>query len=113
MNPRSYCVGLPVILTVHDDGRVQVEVDMSEASSEMSEQWGQDPDGEDVPPEDLMLLDSAVVDAQTREHVVAADMPASWIEGAELKCPVQYSCPVTFAAGETDLMGTHIRDGHA
>lgn len=30
--PRSYVIGLPVVLTVHDDGRVTAEVDLSEAS---------------------------------------------------------------------------------
>lgn len=30
--PRSYVVGLPVVITVHPDGRVTAEVDLSEAS---------------------------------------------------------------------------------
>ncbi len=29
--PRTYCIGLPVIITVHDDGTVQFEIDKSEA----------------------------------------------------------------------------------
>lgn len=30
--PRSYCIGLPVTITVHADGRVEHEVDLSEAT---------------------------------------------------------------------------------
>lgn len=30
--PRTYCIGLPVIITVHPDGRVTHEVDMGEAT---------------------------------------------------------------------------------
>lgn len=30
--PRTYCVGLPVVITVHTDGRVEATVDLSEAS---------------------------------------------------------------------------------
>lgn len=34
---RSYCVGLPVIITVHDDGRITYSVDLSEAAQAISE----------------------------------------------------------------------------
>lgn len=30
--PRTYVIGLPVVITVHDDGTVTAEVDLSEAS---------------------------------------------------------------------------------
>lgn len=39
MEPRTYVVGLPVILTVSDDGRVVFEVDFSEAIKGMQEDF--------------------------------------------------------------------------
>lgn len=32
MTPRTYVIGLPVVITVHDDGTVEAQVDLSEAS---------------------------------------------------------------------------------
>lgn len=34
---RSYCVGLPVVITVHDDGRITYSVDVSDAPSAIAE----------------------------------------------------------------------------
>lgn len=31
--PRSYLLGLPTVITVHDNGRVSIDIDLSEADS--------------------------------------------------------------------------------
>jgi hypothetical protein len=36
-DPRTYVVGLPVVITVHDDGTVVYEIDRSEAGQGVSE----------------------------------------------------------------------------
>lgn len=60
---RSYVIGLPVVITVHPDGRVQAEVDLSEASdlfdSSVSYPEGQD-DSEDTVIADIEAIDKAV-----------------------------------------------------
>lgn len=62
---RTYVVGLPVVLTVHADGRVTAEVDLSEAYDvwDSSTPEGQD-DSEDVLVADSETI-SAAVDAKT------------------------------------------------
>lgn len=39
MPERTYCVGLPVIITVHDDGSVEYEVDLAEAGAAIRETY--------------------------------------------------------------------------
>ena len=39
---RSYCVGLPVVITVHDDGVITYEIDVGEAPSAIWEDEGVD-----------------------------------------------------------------------
>lgn len=58
MASRCYVVGLPVVVTIHDDGRVTAEVDLSEAS----DLWdASTPDGQDT--SDVTVeADAAVVE---------------------------------------------------
>jgi hypothetical protein len=109
---RSYWVGLPVGVTVHDDGRVEVEVDMSEASKSMGEQWYEAT--EDTDPElaaidePRYLTDLAIVDAQRGEHQVAVDMPAAWIDGVPVRCQARWRCG--FETTDLAEMEAHVRD---
>jgi hypothetical protein len=59
--PRSYVVGLPVVVTVHDDGTVKYWVDTSETSVAMFEDDGRT----DLPSDEQMQIDSAIID---RDH---------------------------------------------
>lgn len=36
---RSYVVGMPCLVTVHDDGRVVLEVDLTELDDAVDEAW--------------------------------------------------------------------------
>jgi len=105
VSARSYWVGLPVGVTVGDDGSVTVEVDMSEASSSMSDEWAEA--DEDTNPdvaalsENQVLLDGAVVDAH----------PGPWSARlspavAEMRCPVRYTCG--FRTFEIPAMAAHL-----
>lgn len=42
---RTYTVGLPVLITVHDDGRVEWEIDKSEAAQSIAEEYPHSWDG--------------------------------------------------------------------
>lgn len=69
--PRTYCLGLPVVITVHDDGRVEFSVDASEAS----DLW--EAVGENAPPDDVVEADIARVDvAVTHSQLPAVTLPA-------------------------------------
>lgn len=58
---RSYCVGLPVIITVRDDGTVTYEVDASEAGAAIRETYPVIGD-EDGPDEPTVDADADVID---------------------------------------------------
>lgn len=83
MSARTYVVGLPVVITVHDDGRVEYEVDTAEASSEM---WEQAPEEYT---EEQIRADEAVVNRDHYRKVLAeleaagAPVPDLIREGAE------------------------------
>lgn len=63
---RTYVVGLPVVLTVHDDGRVTAEVDLSEAY----DVWdASTPDGQDDS-EDALITDSETISAAVEARTV-------------------------------------------
>lgn len=59
--PRAYVIGLPVVITVHDDGRVEFSVDVSEAS----DLWEAFADPDDAYPTSIVEADIARVDAAT------------------------------------------------
>lgn len=59
MAERSYIVGLPVAVTVSDDGKVHLAVDTAEASSALWDDQGTE--GEQIP-EDQVRADQARVD---------------------------------------------------
>lgn len=63
--PRTYVVGLPVAVTVHDDGTVTYDVDTSEAGQAVSEA--------DAP-------DDVVTDEQAEAYVRQADLDRAAIE---------------------------------
>lgn len=109
MSARSYWVGLPVGITVHDDGSVTIEVDASEASEAMAELWReQGPDNGFDWPEDEMLIDCAVVDAERAGPAYPTlRIPAKVIS---MRCPVRYACGFTTAS--RDEMVAHI-GGHS
>ena len=62
--PRSYVVGLPVIISVWDDGGVSYEIDTSEASREVSRTW--DEGTINPPPEAVVMADVDRIDAAQR-----------------------------------------------
>jgi len=58
MNPRTYLVGLPVVVTVSDDGSVTYWVDTSETDTAIF-----DNEQENPPTEEQMLADQALIQA--------------------------------------------------
>jgi hypothetical protein len=101
-NFREYWVGLPVGVRVHRDGRVAWTIDTSEASKGISEEAGNEYGSAPDVTEDQMLLDCAIVDAQT-------GTANAWSRvGEEMKCPVRYACGFkTLNLGD---MAAHILD---
>jgi hypothetical protein len=73
--PRTYVVGLPVIITVSDDGTVAYEIDRSEASRGISE-YGEmplyDEDGDEIIISEAQLLaDGERVDEDNERYYAA------------------------------------------
>lgn len=67
MASRTYVIGLPVVVTVHDDGRVEAEVDLSEAY----DVWdASTPEGQDDS-EDVLTADSEAISAAVEDKTVA------------------------------------------
>lgn len=55
---RSYVVGLPVLITVWDDGTVIYDIDTAEAAEAVSDGWYEtEPDGPDDVPYEVMQAD--------------------------------------------------------
>lgn len=68
--PRTYVVGLPVVITVGDDGTVTYEVDKSEAGAAIRESdalYSAD-DKENVIPDDVLEADAARVEAAVEDE---------------------------------------------
>lgn len=61
VSERVYLVGLPVGITVSDDGTITYEVDISEAGEAIREGYP-DPVLDDQPTEEQVLLDAAAVE---------------------------------------------------
>lgn len=109
--PRTYVIGLPVIVTVSDDGTVSTEADMSEASSELWEGVPTDDAMRPLYTDDTVERDRAIIDAwltrQTWEQVTAPfnGRPTA----VEALC---LSCGETFnPAGPDDLIHLTRGDG--
>jgi hypothetical protein len=101
MASRSYVVGVPLIVSVDDDGVVTYEVDASEISSEMSERFGED--DEDGIEENQMLLDGAVIDG----HLAAGNFGQTHLtQMVRVECPVKYRCK--FECFSLEEMASHI-----
>lgn len=77
MAPRTYVVGLPVVFTVHDDGTVTAEVDLSEASSapwedsgiryvRVNDEWVEAEPYE----EDVLIADSEAISAAAENNAI-------------------------------------------
>ena len=60
--PRSYLIGLPVVVTVNPDGSVHYWIDTAEASTAVVDLWYEDEQYEDVPWQDIED-DAAAIDA--------------------------------------------------
>lgn len=62
--PRTYVVGLPVILTVHDDGRVDWGIDKGDTVKGVSEEYPSTYDDQNLTQEqvdaDLDRIDAAI-----------------------------------------------------
>lgn len=59
MKAREYVIGVPAVVTVHDDGRVSVWVDLADSPVEILDVWPND-----EPPEgDIQRVDSQRVAA--------------------------------------------------
>lgn len=73
MTERSYVVGLPVSITVKDDGWVQVECDLSEAGQSIrKDSWGQVGDEADrMPTEEQLIADADTVDRWAEKNMLA------------------------------------------
>lgn len=70
MTERSYVVGLPVSITVRDDGWVQAECDLSEAGQSIRKDWeslGVEPQ----PTEEQLIADSNLVDRWSDLNMLA------------------------------------------
>jgi hypothetical protein len=105
VSSRTYWVGLPVGVTVHDDGAVEFEVDISEAGDGISDEWSEDQDGNyDGVSEGRMLLDYAIANAQVGHAMARPTAPPR-----PYHCPVKYSCPFETESLE-DLAG-HAAEG--
>lgn len=75
---RTYCIGLPVIITVEEDGTVTVEVDLSEASRErdLSESLEGREDAysdEEVEADSRVIHTALAAAAQTCPHCGSSD----------------------------------------
>lgn len=108
MSARTYWVGLPVGVTVHEDGGVSVEVDMSEAPSAISEVYNEA--DEDTYPEvaaypfEGALLDMAIVEAHRGTFTVSHQR-----DTAEMTCP-KWRCE--FKTADIPEMLGHIGASH-
>lgn len=74
MTPRTYVVGLPVIITVHDDGTVEYEIDKGEAAESIAETY---PSIDALPPVSQETVDADVERVQAALTAVAAEKPAA------------------------------------
>lgn len=63
MEPRTYCIGVPVAITVSDDGTVSYSVDLAEA-----DQLWEDPDSTENLPEDVVNADALRVAADVAQR---------------------------------------------
>lgn len=106
MAERSYWVGLPVGITVTDDGSVEYEIDTSEASSAMRDTWYESEELSASIHENQMLLDGAIVDSQRAGHVAKVRLYRDWL--GPMDCPVRYACP--FKSSQIHEMAAHIGD---
>lgn len=75
---RTYCVGLPVTVTVYDDGRVEYDVDTAEAGAAIREDpvsaRGLDPDDPewaDLDPEEIIVEGNEDAERCDRDHETA------------------------------------------
>ena len=71
MSSRTYVVGLPVLITVHDDGTVEWDIDRSEAGSGINENY---PSTYDKPPLAQEVVDDDVerIEADVEERRAAS-----------------------------------------
>jgi hypothetical protein len=82
MASRSYVVGLPVIVTVHDDGTVTYEVDTSEAAGAIADDGSTDVT-EDQRADDVAAVDAALtrvaLSRLLNTPLTTPDQAAGWI----------------------------------
>ena len=68
-SPRSYTIGLPVTITIDDDGTVTYEVDFSDATNSMDENDQYDDEGNELDVDEAALAeDIQHVDAAVTAH---------------------------------------------
>lgn len=106
MSSRSYWVGIPAGVTVHDDGSIEIDVDLSEVTKEMSESF--DEDNDEGTTEKQMLMDSAIIDSHVQRRGNRFNQPIPRQYLGLMKCPVRYSCP--FETSQLHEMAAHIGD---
>ena len=70
MKARTYVVGLPVIVTVHDDGRVEYDVDTAETSVAIFDTEANDPGY----PIEVIIVDAGIID-HDHDRRIAAENP--------------------------------------
>ena len=75
--PRTYCIGLPVFVTVHDDGTVTYDIDVAEADHAPCEY---EPEYQEMLDEagQPMVLTEEILDADT-ERIEAAICAGTWV----------------------------------
>ena len=77
---RTYVIGLPVVVTVHDDGTVTYEVDLSEASEAPMEDGNEiDEIDEDTRVEDKIRISDAVTAEYRRRELLAEGVHPSML----------------------------------
>ena len=104
MSSRTYWVGLPVGITVREDGGVSVEIDMSEAPKAIMEDASDEFGSAPSVSENQALCDSAIVEAHPGPYSVNLQRSVS-----EMRCPVEYSC--SFRTFEIPALVEHIESG--
>lgn len=78
--PRTYVIGLPVVITVHDDGTVTFEADLSEASEAPVEDGNEiDEIDEDTRVEDKIRISDAVTAEYRRRELLAEGVHPSML----------------------------------
>lgn len=106
---REYWIGLPVGVTIHENGTATWTIDTSDAGEALRELWMETDESSYTEvaayTEDQVLTDMAVATAQATFTASVTEMKK------ELKCPLRHSCD--FRTTEIPELVAHIKDEDA